>query len=68
MGRAHSSSWESKEQNIPCFSTISLMGLTQSEAKGCPTSGLEPGLAGKVSRPGLGEGGSQRLGKHKRDV
>lgn len=34
---------------------LHLLGLTHSEVNSCPISGLEPGLAGKVSRPGLGE-------------
>lgn len=32
-----------------------LLGLTHSEVNGCPISGLQPSLAGKMSRPGLGE-------------
>lgn len=69
MRRTHSSSWESKEQNIPCSSTISLMGMTQSEVKGCPTSGFVGAWLGwKSIQTWVGEEGSQKLGKHKRDV
>jgi hypothetical protein len=34
-----------------------LLGLTYSEVNSCPISGLEPSLAGKMSKPGLGEAG-----------
>lgn len=55
MGRARSRSWDSK-RNIPRSSTISLTGLTQSEVKGCPTSGFGAWLGWKSIQTWVGLG------------